>query len=157
MKKKQKVLLARKLRETSQRDTAAAPGFFSLAPYQLACCFITKQNVISECSERFPSAAAASSRSAGHGGGLTCCVRRLMWLELAYCRTDCLSASFCRAEMKTCWLDGADRELSSLKVPVELDLSLSEALLRMTGRAANSSVKSKTFFFFISGLLKVQC
>lgn len=65
-----------------------------------------------------------------------------MWLELAYCRTACLSASFCRAEMKACWLDGADRELSSLNVPAELDLSLSEALLRMTGRAVNNRVKS---------------
>lgn len=72
---------------------------------------------------------------------LTCCVSRLMWLELAYCRTACLSASFCRAEMKACWLDGADRELSSLNVPVELDLSLSEALLRMTGRTVNSRVR----------------
>lgn len=64
-----------------------------------------------------------------------------MWLELAYCRTTCLSASFCRAEMKACWLDCADREFSSLNVPTEFDFSLSELFLRMTGITVNKRGK----------------
>lgn len=47
-----------------------------------------------------------------------------MWLELAQRRATCLSASFCRAEMKDCWFAWAwaDSECNSLKVATEFDL-----------------------------------